>query len=150
MTTAKAILLGGATVTVVDGLDAYLFWKLYRGVPGLGVFRGVMVGAFGPAAREGGLRTGLMGLGVHMLVAFSVVATFILLSRALPALRRPWLLWGPLYGIAVYCFMYYVVMPATPIGWPPFRPVPFINNILIHMLGVGVPAAFFASRVDPA
>jgi hypothetical protein len=150
MTTARAILLGGATVAVVDGLDAFLFWKLYRGVPGLGVFRGVMVGALGPAAREGGLRTGLLGLAVHALVAFSVVAAFVLLSRALPALRRPWLLWGPLYGLAVYCFMYYVVMPATPIGWPPFRLVPFINNILIHMLGVGLPAAYFASRVDPA
>src|SRR5262245_22732746 len=95
MTTAKAILLGGATVFLVDGLDAYLFWKLYRGVPGLGVFRGVMVGAFGAAAREGGTRVGLMGLGVHALVAFSVVTTFILLSRAVPALRRPWFVWGP-------------------------------------------------------
>ena len=149
MTLGKAILLGGATVTLVDGLDAFLFWRIYRGVPLLGVFRGVSVGWFGPAAREGGTRAGHIGLATHVLVAFSVVTAFVLLSRALPFLRQPFFVWGPLYGIAVYCFMYYVVMPATAIGWPPFRLVPFINNILIHMLGVGLPAAYFASRVDP-
>jgi len=147
MSTGKAILCAWLTVAVVDGLDAYLFWRVYRGVTGLGVFRGVMVGAFGPAARQGGLITGLMGLGVHLLVALCAAAVFILLSRALPLLRGPFFLWGPLYGAGVYCFMYYVVMPATPIGWPPFRLVPFVNNVLIHMVAVGLPPAYFAGRV---
>lgn len=148
MTTSKAILLGGAAVATVDGLDAALFWKLYRGVSPVRVFQGVASGWMGPAAREGGVATGLLGLATHVFVAFSVVTAFVLASRALPLLRRPPLLWGPLYGVAVYCFMYYVVMPLTPIGWPRFSWVPFVNNILIHMLGVGIPSALFASLVD--
>lgn len=64
-------------------------------------------------------------------------------------LRRRWPLWGPVYGVFVYATMNAVVIPlsAAAGGVPPL-PV-LINGLVIHVVGVGLPAAWFASRMVP-
>jgi hypothetical protein len=53
-------------------------------------------------------------------------------------------LWGPLYGVAVYVFMNAVVIPlSAATGGMPKLPV-LINGIMIHIFGVGMPAAVTA------
>jgi hypothetical protein len=65
-------------------------------------------------------------------------------SRPLPWLRRHAVPAGLLYGLAVYLTMTFVVVPASAAasGTPPW-PVA-LNGVLIHMFGVGVPAALAA------
>jgi hypothetical protein len=77
-----------------------------------------------------------------------IVAAYYAASRRLPALARRPLVFGPLYGLVVYAVMNYVVVPlsAAVVGSGP-KPIPVIvNELLIHVIGVGLPAAIFAAR----
>jgi hypothetical protein len=88
----------------------------------------------------------LLGVALHFLIAFGIVTTYFIASRALLALARRPVLFGPLYGLAAYAVMHYVVIPLSAVaprsGLPP-GPV-LANGLLIHMVGVGLPAALFA------
>ncbi len=139
----KALLLGGIAVGVLDLLDAVLFFGS-RGVPAIAVLQSIASGLLGRAAYRGGMATAALGTLLHFGIAFAVVTTYYLASRRIPALaQRPWL-YGPLYGLAVYCVMTFVVVPlsAASIG-PPSLPVA-VNGVLIHLLGVGLPSALAA------
>jgi hypothetical protein len=144
----KAILFGWLTVGILDGLDACLFWFFRADATPQRIFQSVAAGFFGrEAALAGGPSVAWIGLGVHFLVALTVVAVYVLASRKLPDLVRRPILWGVIYGLAVYCVMYYVVMPLSQIGMPTFPAViVFLNNILIHIFGIGLPTAYWARR----
>ena len=68
----------------------------------------------------------------------------------IPALVKKPIVSGILYGIAAYFFMNWVVIPLSAIGGTPRLVVnpPFINGILIHMFGVGLPSALFAAKIS--
>ena len=53
---------------------------------------------------------------------------------------------GALYGLCVYAVMYLVVLPLSANGAIPFTWPGFVNNSLIHMLGIGMPSVYFARR----
>jgi len=143
----RAIFYGGLTVGLLDGLDAVVFFGLRSGVTPLRVFKGIAGGLLGPdAARTGGWPTALLGVVLHFAVATTIVAVFYLFSRRFPFLTRRPLIWGPLYGVAVYLTMNLVVLPLSALhgtGLPQAVPV-LLNGLLIHMIGVGTPSALFA------
>lgn len=148
--TARALLLGTLVVGTLDALDAIVFFGLRSGATPPGIFRGIAAGLLGPSARSGGLSTALLGVALHYLIAFLIVATFFLASRHLSILRRAPVPAGLLYGIVAYLVMNYVVLPASAIGrgglgWPPVINAVVINGMLIHMFGVGLPSSLFAS-----
>ena len=69
-------------------------------------------------------------------------------TRLLPALNRhPWV-YGLSYGLAVYAVMNLIVIPmsAAALGSGPTPAVVRANGLLIHMFGVGLPAALIAAR----
>ena len=146
---ARAILYGGLVVGILDLLDALVFFG-FRGVAPIRIPQSIAAGLLGRNAFAGGLATAALGLVLHFLIATAIVATFVALVRRVPRLRRPWLLWGALYGIAVYLVMNRVVIPlsASPGTWPPPAPV-LLNGVLIHIFGVGIPSAWFAARTPP-
>jgi hypothetical protein len=145
---ARGILLGTLIVGVLDALDAIVVFGLRSGVAPDRIFRGIAAGVVGPAARAGGAGTAVFGVALHFTVAFGIVATFVLLSRQVPALRRrPWLV-GPIYGLAVFAVMNLVVIPMSAIGASPqFDTLGLVNGLAIHVFGVGLPAALVAAKV---
>jgi hypothetical protein len=84
-----------------------------------------------------------LGLGLHFLIAFSAAVVYYAASRTLTFLTRRAVLWGFLYGIAVYMFMSWVVVPlsAFPKSKAPFSFVALTLNLLTHMFCVGLPIA---------
>src|SRR5262249_29449097 len=87
---------------------------------------------------------------IHFFIAFSIAATYYAASRRFAILIQRPILCGAVYGVLVYFFMNRVVIPLSAIGPAAAPPLPvFINGIAIHILGVGIPAAFFASRSLP-
>ena len=54
-----------------------------------------------------------------------------------------------IYGVAVYAVMNLIVIPmsAAVLGSGPTPLVVRVNGVLIHMFGVGLPAALVAARV---
>ena len=115
------------------------------------VLQGIASGLLGRSSFSGGAWTAALGLILHFFIATAVVLVYFAAARRLPALRRSPLLWGPLYGIAVFLVMYLVVMPLSAIGPRPITLPVAVNGILIHILGVGIPAALTArSALRPA
>jgi len=152
MTPTRAILFGGLTVGALDGLDAIVFFGLRNDVGPLRIFKGIAGGLLGrEAATAGDWPTALLGVVLHFTIATTIVTVFYLASRRLPFLTRRPLVWGPLYGIAVYLTMNLVVVPLSALhgtGLPHALPV-LLNGILIHILGVGTPSALFARAAAP-
>ena len=138
--------MGTLVIGTIDALDAVVFFGL-RGVAPMRIFQGIAAGAIGrEQARAGGWGTASLGLFFHYVVAFGIATTYVLASRAIPLLARRPLVCGPLFGVGAYFFMNLVVIPLSRIGPQPFTTGPFINGILIHAIGIGIPIAVIASR----
>ena len=139
-----------ATGRIPDGLDAVTFFGL-RGVSPLRIFQGIASGLLGRASFQGGLPAAVLGVLLHFTIALTIVTVYYLASRRVPALARRPLVWGPLYGIAVYLTMNLVVIPLSAVvtGHRPLEVV--VNGVLIHIVGVGIPSALFAraAHVSP-
>ena len=144
----RAILVGTLVVGTIDAIDAVVFFGL-RGAAPLRIFQGIAAGAVGrEAARAGGWATGALGVVFHYLVAAGIVSTYVLAARAIRPLGRHPIACGIAYGIAAYFFMNLVVIPLSLIGPQPFTTGPFVNGILIHAFGVGIPTALIAGRAS--
>jgi hypothetical protein len=140
---ARAVLVGGLTVGLLDGVDAIVFFGL-RGVPPLQIMQSIASGLLGPGAFQGGIATAALGTLLHFGIALAVVVAYYVASRRLPALTRRPIVFGPLYGLVVYGVMNFVVLPlSAAVTGPRTLPV-VVNGLLIHALGVGLPSAMFA------
>ena len=153
LTTSRAILYGGLTAGILDLIDAFVFFGVRSGAQPVSILHSIAAGLIGrEAARGGGTSTAILGFFTHFLVAFCIVTVFVLASRVLPALRKQWVLHGIAFGFVAYLVMTWLVVPMSRAGNGsitfalPVMPV-MINGILIHMFGVGLPAAFFASLI---
>jgi len=145
-----ALLGAAATVALLDGLEAVIFFGL-RGTPPMRIFQFVAGGLLGREALDGGVATFALGLLCHFTVALSIATVYFLASRRLPALRERPVLCGAAYGVVAFFVMHYVVVPlsAAPAGagrsaWPIL-----VNGVLGHIFLVGLPIALFAARVRP-
>ncbi len=94
------------------------------------------------------MSTAALGFFLHFLIAFLIVSIYVLASRRIPILRSRPVVCGLAYGVLAYFVMTYAVVPMSNArsGGPFVLPV-FINGILIHAFGVGLPSALFAARV---
>jgi hypothetical protein len=152
LTTGRAILYGGLTVGTLDLIDAFVFFGIRSGAQPMGILHSIAAGFLGrDAARAGGVTTAIVGLFSHYLVAFSIVTVYVLLSRAIPVLRKQWLVCGLVFGVIAYFVMTWFVVPMSNAGNHRITfalPVTAVmtNGILIHMFGVGLPAAYFARK----
>ena len=139
-----AFLGGGLTVGVLDILDAFIFFGS-RGATPLRILQSIAAGLLGRASFQGGAGTAALGLFLHFVIAFAIVAVYFAVAHAVPFLTRRPFLAGPLYGLVAYGVMTYIVVPLSAAGGGahPAGAV-LVNGLLIHAFGVGLPAALFA------
>lgn len=152
LSTGRAIVYAGLAAGTLDLIDAFTFFGIRSGSKPMPILHSIAAGFVGrDAARGGGMQTAALGLFSHYLVAFAIVTTYIVISRAIPALRKHWLPCGLAFGAAAYFVMTWFVVPMSNAGSHTITfalpPTPIvINGVLIHMFGVGLPAAYFASK----
>jgi hypothetical protein len=140
----RAIVLGGLVVGTLDALDAIVFFGL-RGAKPIAIFQSIASGLLGRAAFQGGLGTALLGVCLHFLIATVIVLTYYIASTRLRILTRQAIVFGILYGVAVYFVMNRLVIPLSAFNRAGPVPVPvLVNGLLIHAFGVGLPSALFA------
>jgi hypothetical protein len=139
----KQYAYGGIAVGVLDLLDACVFYGL-RGVSPIRILQSIAGGLLGRASFQGGLGTAALGLFLHFLIAFVIVAIYFAAARSVPVLTRRPFLFGPLYGLAAYWVMNYVVLPLSAAGAAHPAGAVLTNGLLIHAFGVGLPAALAA------
>jgi hypothetical protein len=147
---SKALLYGTLAVGILDILDAFIFFGL-RGARPVRILQSIAAGLLGRDAFNGGWGAAALGLALHFFIAFVIVLVFLLASCRLPVLTRQPFIVGPIYGIAVYLVMTFVVVPASAAGGGglPAWPVA-LNGMLIHMFGVGLPASLAANAAARA
>jgi uncharacterized membrane protein YagU involved in acid resistance len=142
---AHPILTGGLIAGALDITAAIVIYA-FRGVPPVRILQSVASGLWGPAAFAGGARTAAWGLALHFFIATTAAAVYFLASRKLPALIQNPQLWGSLYGVAVWAFMNFVVLPLSAVRKQPFNAEMAVILVLVHIVCVGLPIAFAARR----
>jgi hypothetical protein len=142
----RALLLGTLAVGVLDGGFA-IIRAASKGVPAERVLQSIAAGLLGRPAYEGGTSTALVGAGLHFFIAGMVVLTYFLASRRLTVLTARPILAGAVYGVGVFVVMNFVVIPLSAISVGPRPLAQMIPGILIHVFGVGLPAALAARAV---
>jgi hypothetical protein len=146
---AKPILVGGLVAGTLDLIAACLSAWLQRGTTPLAVTQFIASGAIGrQAASAGGIKTALLGVAFHFLIALVAAAVFYFASRKLRFLIEWPVPMGLLYGVLVYLFMNFVVLPRSAIT--PARTAPALSarviGALIIMFFVGLPIALIVRR----
>lgn len=142
---AFAILAGGLVAGLIDISYAVGFSAL-RGVAPSRILQSVASGLLGSPAYQGGAATAALGLLLHFVLMTIIAAIFYFASRRLRFLIARPVLWGGLYGFAVYWVMNLVVLPLS--AFPSevkFVPIVVVTSLIVHAFGIGVPVAL-ASR----
>jgi uncharacterized membrane protein YagU involved in acid resistance len=143
------VIAGAGLVAGTLDIATPLTLNALHGVPPVRILQGIASGLLGRASYTQGLRSAAFGLFLHFFIAYTVATIYILASRRLPLSRHP-LLYGTLYGIAVYIVMNYVVLPLSRIGLRPFpHLIPLIIGVVTLIVCIGLPLAFIARRYVP-
>lgn len=138
----QAILWGGLLAGIMDISGACLHAGLVGGLSPMRVLQYVASGLLGPDSFTGGFRSAALGLALHFLIAFTACAVFYAASRKFTILVKRAFVFGPVYGIVVYAFMYLVVTPLTfHTSFFDRKLSSIAIGLMIHMLCVGMPIA---------
>jgi hypothetical protein len=143
----KVILWGGLIAGTLDLTAACVAAWLRSGVTPVRVMQSVASGLLGADAYVGGAKTAALGVALHFFIATVATAVFYLASRKwLFLIERP-INFGLLYGVAVYLFMNFVVLPLSAF---PQRGTPTLSGriigLLIIMFFIGLPIALVVRR----
>ena len=145
---AAAILWGGLMCGVFDIVYAFLFFGRFGARP-VRILQSIASGLLGRASFAGGLKTAALGLFLHFVISFGAATVYYLASRRLAFMVRNAVGAGLAYGVAVYVFMNYVVIPLSAVRQQPFNLAMFVINMIEHMLLVGLPIALATRKFAP-
>jgi hypothetical protein len=140
----RVIVYGGVAVAVLDMANAMTFWALNDDIAPRVILQSVASGVLGNGAFTGGTATAAFGALLHFAMSFAIAGVYWLLRVGAPVMLQRPTLSGVLYGVAVYLVLNHLVVPlsrATPVA---FDPAWLIDNLLGHVLLVGLPVAFIA------
>ncbi|HVF22071.1 MAG TPA: hypothetical protein VM941_03305 [Pyrinomonadaceae bacterium] len=140
---SKTIFWGGLIAGALDLTGACVVSWLRAGFGPVRVMQSISSGVIGVAAYSGGAKTAALGVVLHFLIATIWTVVFYAASRKLRFLVEQPVLWGLVYGVFVYAFMNFVVLPLSAL--PPSRFAPTLTGRLIQLLlimfCIGLPIA---------
>jgi putative effector of murein hydrolase LrgA (UPF0299 family) len=139
----KPIVIGGLVAGTLDMTAACVQAWLRSRVTPVRVSQFIASGAIGQPAFTGGNKTALLGFAFHYLIATIWTVVFFLASRKLRFLIKWPIPMGLLYGVIVYLFMNFVVLPLsriTPARVPPPLSTRAVSALII-MFCIGLPIA---------
>jgi hypothetical protein len=140
------IVLGGLAIGIGDFLFAVIFYGMILGVRQIRIFQSVASGVLARASFDGGIKTYILGLFLHFVVATCIATVYYLLSSRLSFLIQHAVVSGLVYGMIAYLVMNYIVIPLSRARSGPFSWRTFIPAFIAHALLVGLPVALIARR----
>jgi len=140
-----AVLSAGFACGVLD-ITAALVVYGYLGAKPIRLLQGIASGLLGPKAFDGGLATALLGLLCHFFIAFGAATVYFVASRSIHILVEQAVVFGALYGVAVYFFMNRIVLPLSAAAKRPFSMKLMIIGVVIHIFCVGLPISLSVRR----
>ena len=139
-TIASAGLIAG----ILDITSAFVIAEI-KGTGSIRMLQGIASGLLGQRSFEGGMATAGLGLAIHFLIAFTAAAVFYAASRKLSSLTEHAVASGLLYGIAVYIFMYWILVPLVfPTAHHSMSRD--VTAVIIHIVLIGLPIALVVRR----
>ena len=141
------VLAGGLVAGTFDITYACVFWAIKIGAPPARIFQSVARGLLGAASFRGGAATAALGLFLHYFIATAMSFFYYFVARKWALLYKYPLRCGAVYGLGLFIFMTYVVVPLSAArgGGSPGK-LWIGLSILVHMFLIGVPIAFFTRR----
>ncbi len=138
------VLAGGLVAGTLDIIFACAFWAVRSKVPAQRILQSVAAGLLGKASFAGGVRTAVLGLALHYLIALTMSTAYYLAARHWALLWQQPLVYGTAYGLLLYIAMNFVVVPLSAAPPGSKDPLWITLSILAHVLLVGIPCAIFA------
>jgi len=138
-TAYSGILLGGLIAGTLDITAAFVSSGLQGRSPMI-VLQAVASGVLGESSFRDGSSSAALGLMSHFLIAFGAAAVYYAASRKLKFLVQRAIVCGPLYGVAIYLFMNFVVVPLSAVPFKfKYAPSAVMIGLAVHMLCIGLP-----------
>ena len=151
MGTAGKFVRAGAATAVIDGLFSSVLSAFFYHSTVTRLFQGVAATLLGPSAFDGGTRTALIGILMHVGVAFGWSAVFVFGLMRLPAIRRILasnygvIKFAALYGPFIWMVMSLVIIPQL-VHRPPAITFRWWVQFFGHIPFVAVPMIAMACR----
>jgi hypothetical protein len=140
-----AIFWGGLLAGIFDITQAFIGFGLLGAKP-FRILQHIAGGVFGARSMQMGWTSALLGLVFHFTVAFTAAAVYYFASRVLRVMVDRAIVSGLIYGEMVFLFMYFVVLPLTPLGRAHFSVATYITGPIGHTFLVGLPIALSVRR----
>jgi len=136
----------GALAATIDIAYA-ITWAVVHGSTPQRLLQAVASGWQGKAAFEGGWASAALGLASHYAILLVAAALFLGASRRLPWLRLHAIPAGLLYGLAIFLFMNFVVLPLSAIPFHMrYSVVSTGGDLASHLVGVGLSISLLTRR----
>jgi uncharacterized membrane protein YagU involved in acid resistance len=143
-----AILLGGGIAATLDMIYAIVMNEYYADLPPQWTMQSVASGLLGNAAFESGAAGAVLGIVAHFAILFVAAGLYYLASRRIPALRTQAGIYGIVYGVLIYLFMNFVVLPVSAFPFDLKFPIDrLVRGFVSHGLLVGLPIAVAIQRL---
>jgi hypothetical protein len=138
------IALAGLIAGILDIISAFVIAGI-KGTGSLRMLQGIASGLLGQRSFEGGMATAGLGLAIHFLIAFTAAAVFYATSQKFSLVTEHAVVSGLFYGIAVYIFMYWIVVP---LAFPTARHSMSrdVTAVIIHIVLIGLPISLVVRR----
>jgi hypothetical protein len=140
-----AIFWGGLLAGIFDITQAFVGFGLLGAKP-FRILQHIAGGVFGARSMQMGWTSAALGLVFHFTIAFTAAAVYFLASRVLRVMVEHAVVCGLIYGELVFLFMYFVVLPLTPLGPAHFNTATYITGPIGHTFLVGLPIALSVRR----
>ncbi len=142
----RRLIAAGLATALTDGLFACVLAKGFYGSTITRLWQNVASVLLGPSALEGGTRTALIGVLMHIGVAFAWSAVFLLLVTYFPRLRHGGIVKvAAIYGPFVWLVMSLVVIPLL-VHRPPNITIRWWIQLVGHVFFVGLPIVAMIGR----
>lgn len=133
------IIIGGLIAAILDIIYAMIM-AVQAGYTAVGILQAVASGLLGAAAFQGGIQTVALGLFLHSMILVIAAAIYCAVSLRFPMLLSRVITCGFLFGVLVYLFMNFVVLPLSAV---PFKVTytswKLLQGFISHGILVGLP-----------
>ena len=140
-----AIFWGGLLAGTFDIAQAFIGFGLLGAKP-FRILQHIAGGVFGARSMQMGWTSAALGLVFHFTIALTAAAVYYFASRVLRVMVERAVVCGLIYGELVFLFMYFVVLPLTPLGPAHFNTATYLTGPIGHTLLVGLPIALAVRR----
>ncbi len=144
-----AILVAGAIAASLDLVFACTFHGLRSGASPVRILKSIASGWFGTDAMAGGVGVAMIGFVSHYAILIVAAALYFAATRWMTWMNRHAYLYGALFGLCIYVFMNWVVLPLS--NAPHFNgsTVGTVADLSMHVLVIGPTIAVALRRLAP-